>query len=96
MALIIEGWERDDGNLNELGAHGLERRTVLQVAEERPRFRKNRRGRAASHQMIGPDHGGSMWTVCIAPSSPTRPTLWRAITGWASEDHEIDWYRRNE
>lgn len=35
--------------------HGFSSRTVNDVAGSSPRFRKNLRGRAATHQMIGPD-----------------------------------------
>lgn len=59
--MYIEEWEWDDGNLDELARHGLARRHVEQVAEESPRFRRNKRGRAATHQMIGPDFGGAVW-----------------------------------
>jgi hypothetical protein len=93
-ALLIEEWEWDDGNLSELGRHGLTRRIVLQVAEEAPAFRRNRRGRSAVFQMIGPDRGSGFWTVCIAQAGPALPGRWRAVTGWASDADEIAWYRR--
>lgn len=90
----IEEWQWDEGNLSELARHELDRRIVLQVAVEAPVFRANRKERAATHQMIGPDHGGAIWVVCIVEVSGT-PGLWRAITGWGAEDLEIEWYRRN-
>lgn len=61
-AVYIDEWDWDDGNLEELAPHGVTRRIVESVAEEAPLFRRNKRGRAASHQMIGPDPGGRMWT----------------------------------
>ena len=91
--VYIEEWIWDEGNLEELARHGLQRRTVLEVAEEAPLFRRNKRHRAASHQMIGPDRGGSMWTKCIL--SVLEKGIWRAITGWPSEDQEVTWYRRS-
>ncbi|KAA0233854.1 MAG: hypothetical protein EDR02_11315 [Actinobacteria bacterium] len=54
----ISEWEWDDRNLDELHAHGIERRTVLEVAGEAPLFRRNKGRRTATHQMIGPDRGG--------------------------------------
>lgn len=87
----IGEWEWDDGNLSELARHGIDRSTVLAVAAEDPRFRRNMRRRAASHQMIGPDRGGQCWTVCILHLHGDR---WRAVTGWRSEEHEIDWYNK--
>ena len=54
-------------------------------------FRRNKRRRAASHQMIGPDRGGQFWTICIVH---VRDDRWRAVTGWRSQRHEIDWYNK--
>lgn len=94
MPSTIDNWEWDDDNLDHLAQHGLNRRVVLQVAHVDPRFRRNRSGRAATHQMIGPDYGGQFWTVCIVECSGKRGT-WRAITGWPSEDHEKAWHGRH-
>lgn len=88
----IAEWQWDDGNLAELAAHGLDRYTVLDVAQEAPKFRRNKRQRAASHQMVGPDRGGQFWTVCIVH---VYDETWRAITGWRSEQRELDWYGRS-
>jgi len=76
--VYIEDWEWDDANLDELAQHGMRRRHVEQVAEEQPLFRRNKRGRSATHQMIGPDRGSRIWVVCIAPV-PGIPGTWRAI-----------------
>lgn len=93
MRLYIEEWFWDEDNLTHLG-HGLTRRIVEQVSREKPRFRSNKKGKATSHQMIGPDRGQGMWTVCIVEMS-YQPGVWLAITGWPSEQPEIEWYRRN-
>jgi len=90
----IREWHWDDGNLGHLRPPRPGRRAIRQVANGDPRFRRNRRGRAASHQMIGPDEGGKMWVVCIA-QVPGMEWTWRAITGWEARDHEVDWYRRS-
>lgn len=92
--LYIAEWQWDEGNLAELAQHGLSRRTVRQVWREGPRFRRNRKNRAASHQMIGPDSGGAVWVVCIV-EVVGQPGLWRAITGWRAEDEDEAWYRRS-
>lgn len=86
----IAEWEWDEDNLAELAAHGLARRTVLSVSTEAPRFRRNKRRRAATHQMIGPDSGGTMWVVCIVETAVQG--RWRAITGWKARDAERTWY----
>lgn len=72
---------------------GLSRRVVLEVFGNAPRFRPNRRNRAATHQMIGPDKGGSLWLFCIVAVAGQRG-LWRVVTGWAAEDPDEVWYRR--
>lgn len=94
MPRSIHEWQWDDDNLEHLARHGLNRRIVLEVATTSPRFRRNRKARAATHQMIGPDLGGAFWTICIA-EIPAFSGVWRAITGWPAEEHEIDWYRRH-
>jgi hypothetical protein len=88
---VIESWQWDDGNRAELARHGLSPRIVRQVVGEQPKFRRNKRGRAASHQIIGPDSGGMMWTVCIL-EVVGEPGLWRAVTGWRADPEDIDWY----
>lgn len=98
MEIHVGGWQWDDGNLTELRHQGLSRRIVVQVAKEWPKFRENVSGEedpAATHQMIGPDYGGTIWVVCIV-TVPTaaEDDIWRAITGWQADDQEIEWYRR--
>jgi hypothetical protein len=88
---LINSWMWPEQDLEELAHHGLSRSTVLQVAYESPKFRRNKRRRAASHQMIGPDHGGRMWTICIA-EVPGQSGTWRATTGWAADPEDVDWY----
>jgi hypothetical protein len=92
---IIREWEWDDWNVDELARHGLSPRTVRQVGNEDPRFRRNKRNRAASHQMIGPDLGGKIWMVCIVRLAGMGD-VWRAITGHEASDGEIEWYRRSK
>jgi hypothetical protein len=90
-SVVITGWLWDEGNLTELACHGLSRRIVIEVAHEDPKFRRNRRGKAVTHQMIGPDYGMRMWTVCIATVFG-HMGLWRAITGWSADPEDVDWY----
>ena len=40
--LRISEWEWDDNNLRELAGHGINRRKVLNVVEEAPKFRRNK------------------------------------------------------
>lgn len=89
---IVE-WEWDDDNLSYLSRRGLTRALVRQVWLQRPLYRKNLSGRAASHKMIGPDASGKLWTVCILE---VRLGIWRAVNGWPLDPQDGDhiWYRR--
>src|SRR5512147_2640561 len=89
----IQDWELDDANTEELAAHGLAAEILDEVLENRPRFRRNKKNRAATHQMIGPNSGGQFWVVCVVE---TGPAIWRPITGWPAADHEIEWWRRSQ
>jgi len=56
--------------------------------------RRNKKGRAATHAMIGKDNGGRTWVVCIA-ARVGSPGIWRAITGWEADRAEREWYERS-
>jgi len=94
MPKTIQEWEWDEGNITELGRHGATPKTVRQVAEGSPKFRSNKKGRAATHQMIGPDAGGGIWVMCILQLEPWEKGRWRAVTGWRANDAETAWYGR--
>ena len=85
----IEAWQWDEGNLWKAEAHGYAPRTVEEVTGGKPKFRANLRGRAATHQMIGPAADGRMWTFCVLE---IQEGLWRAVTGWPSTGKEETWY----
>lgn len=92
MNLYIEVWEWDDNNIEHLAAHGITPELIEdEIWLEAPKFNANRRGRAASHLMVGPDRGGEMWTICIVQVDDD-PATWRVITGWKSKLREQTWY----
>lgn len=92
--MYIDEWEWDDDNESELARHGVTPRRVLEVASRAPRFRRNRRRRAASHMMVGPYQGGMIWVICIV-RVPGPPGRWRAVTGWRGEETDKEWYERS-
>jgi hypothetical protein len=92
--LRVEDLEISDGARDKLASHGVPIRAVHQVLYGRPKYRKNKKNRAASHVMIGPDRGGAMWTIAIRETD-YQPGLWRVINGWRAEDTDKDWYRRS-
>lgn len=84
----------NDKGREKLASHGVPIRAARQVLYEKPKYRKNRKNRAASHQMIGPDRGGAMWTICIRETN-YQPGLWLVLNGWRADDEEKGWYRRH-
>ena len=90
----IDELEFDDDNEWHLDAHELTPTDVIQVFEVSPLFRPNKRGRAASVQMIGPKANGDILTVCLQPLAH-RPGAWRPVTGWNSSEHELEWYNKH-
>ena len=89
----IRDWEMDETNTEELAAHGVTIEIGDAVAQNHPRFRRNKKRRRATRQMIGPDGGGRIWVICLLE---TGPAIWRPITGWVAREHEIDWWRRSQ
>jgi hypothetical protein len=95
MELFIEEWEWDDNNIEHLAARGITPELIEEeIWLEAPKYNTNRKGRTASHLMVGPDRSGALWTICILQVDE-EPALWRAITGWRSKQHEAQWYRRS-
>ncbi len=94
MHLRVEDLHISDRARDKLASHGVTIRTVRQVLYERPKYRKNKKNRAASHLMIGPDRGGAMWAIAIRETD-YQPGLWRVINGWPAEDTDKQWYRRS-
>jgi hypothetical protein len=64
------------------------------VFHEKPKYIKNKKGRAASHRMVGPDRGGAMWTIHIRERED-QPGRWRVINGWPAEEPDKKWYGRS-
>jgi hypothetical protein len=94
VGLSIEAWEWDDGNIEHHATRGITPELMEDdIWLEAPKYIANRRNRAASHLMIGPDAGGQFWTICILQVDDD-PATWRAITGWKSKPREKAWYGR--
>ena len=82
----------DDHNVEELARHGIHPIQVFEVLAGQPLFVRNKRGRAATYKVIGPDNGGTMLTIPIAAT--TVPGHCRPVTGWASTKGEITLWRK--
>lgn len=92
--MYIAEWEWREDNIKHLSAHGVQSRDVLAVWREQPKYRRNRKNRAASHQMIGPDEGGRFFAIFIREDE-TLAGLWRAITGRVAVPAERAWWERS-
>jgi hypothetical protein len=69
-----------------LWSHGIERDQVAAVPEGRTVLARNRKGRAASHILIGRDAQGRCLAIPVRPTDD--PTVWRVITAWPCKRSE--------
>ncbi len=92
--MYIEEWNWLDEDVEHLAKHGVRPSDVLAVWREAPRYRRNRRNRAASHQMIGPDGRGGFYAIFIREDAAVSGR-WRAITGRRATVAEKAWWERN-
>ena len=92
--MYIEEWEWDDENIEHLAEHGVRPADVLAVWRESRKYRRNRRNRAASHQMVGPDGNGGFFAIFIRQDEIMKGR-WRVITGRVAKDSERAWWRRS-
>jgi hypothetical protein len=74
----------DDDNSEKFWVHGITAEQVLDVLDGSVAIFRNRKGRRASHIIIGRDRGG----MCLAiPIEPTQdPVVWRPITAWSCKE----------
>jgi hypothetical protein len=89
--LYIAEWDWRDGDVEHLATHGVQPADVLAVWWEEPRYRRNRKNRAASHQMVGPDGRGGFFAIYIRHDA-VETGRWRAITGRAATAGERSWW----
>jgi hypothetical protein len=78
--------EFDDYNEEELGRHRITPREVMQILSNRYTFRRNRKERSGTLQLIGETDGGRTLTVILVETPVDG--RWRPITGWDSSPGE--------
>ena len=88
----IDELEFDEHNEDELARHGIDPIRAFAVLAGQPLLVRNRRRRAATYKVIGPDSGGTMLTIAIAATAVRG--RWRPITGWASTKGEVTLWRK--
>lgn len=84
-------FEFDDENLAELDGHNIAMEDVIAVLEGAPKFFRNRKGRAATKLMIGPDRSGRILSVPII-ETPV-PGRWRPTAWPATKSQQTRWRR---
>ena len=92
--MYISGWTWLDEDVEHLARHGVRPSDVLSVWREAPKYRRNRKNRAASHQMLGPDAGSRFFAIFIREDELYRGQ-WRPITGRLATDAERAWWKRS-
>ncbi|MBI4321833.1 MAG: hypothetical protein HY675_25345 [Chloroflexi bacterium] len=63
---------------------------VGEVTEGPYRLLRNKRRRRGKFKMVGPDAGGTFWTIVLEPTR--EPGVWRPVTGWQTEPGELSLY----
>ena len=89
------GWPSRSGRTTgicDVARHGASRSVVPFRRPGSIRVSRNRTERSATFQMIGPDRGGALWTICIVET--ILRGRWRAVTGWPSEASDKAWYEK--
>jgi len=92
--VYIAEWEWDDANVEHMAEHRIRPADVGAVWSDRPKYRRNRHGRAATHQMIGPDGGGRLVAAFIRQADLSEGR-WRAITARPATGAESKWWELN-
>jgi len=92
--VYIAEWEWDDANVEHTAEHGIRPADVENVWSDRPKYRRNRLGRAATHQMIGPDGGGRLVAAFIREADASEGR-WRVITARRATGAESKWWELN-
>ncbi len=92
--MYISEWEWSDEIVEHLARHGVSPSVVLDVWRQEPKYRANRKNRAATHQMIGPNSGRRFFTIFIREDD-VHEGRWRAVTARRATDAERAWWERS-
>lgn len=92
--MYIAEWQWDDGNVEHMAERSVGPADVEAVWLGAPKFRRNKKGRSATHQMVGPGVGGEFIAAFIKPVD-TDVGLWRTITARRATAPEIAWWEKS-
>lgn len=90
MWLDVRELAFDAVNEAKFAAHGVTIIDILDVLDLEPRFFMNRRGRRASHVMLGPTGSGR---VLVVPIEDWSRGVWRPVTAFEANTWQIRRYR---
>jgi hypothetical protein len=76
----------DDDNEDKFWSHGLTALRVTEVLENPHYVGPNRKGRYATHLVIGRDHQGQCIAIPVVPTDD--PLAWRPVTAWPCKPYE--------
>src|SRR5207253_10921910 len=82
----IRAFAYDEGNLWEMGRHGVSALECDQALENGLAIRRNRRDRAAEWIAFGRTDGGDCLAIPVDPTD--QPGIWRPATAWRCKPHE--------
>lgn len=88
MEILYLAW--DDENEEKLAKHGVPAERADEVGQGPYRILRNKRHRRGQVKMVGPDFGGSFWTIVLERTS--QYGVWRPVTGWRSTEGELTLY----
>lgn len=77
-------------NEEKFADHGITLLDVLEVLDQEPRFFTNRRGRRASHVMVGPTIAGRLLVI---PIEDWGHGIWRPVTAFEASAWQVRRYR---
>jgi hypothetical protein len=80
----------DAVNETKLAVHGVTVIEVLEILDLEPRFFENRRGRRASHVMVGPTVSDR---VLVVPIEDWGRGVWRPTTAFVASRWQVRRYR---
>lgn len=87
----ISEWAWDDSNVDHMAEHAVAPADIEAVWSGEPKFRRNKRDRAASHQMIGPGGGGRRIAAFILEADASEGR-WCVITARVATGAESKWW----
>jgi hypothetical protein len=93
--MYISEWDWLDEDIEHLRRHSVEPANVLAVWREQPKYRRNRKNRAASHVMIGPAGNDGKFFAIFIKEDENLSGRWRAITGRRASPAERAWWERS-